>query len=197
MEMEYLILGYVAFLLFVVYDINSIIMKIKLLYCCFLLGVILITVSTIGIVITNWNITRLEVITAGIFGVLSVLFLTLLIYTLFFALPFKDTYIEVEDSRKVCQSGVYALCRHPGVLWFIGFYFSLGLALKIPLLMIAAAIFSVSNILYVLFQDRWTFTKMFDNYNEYKMETPFLIPKMKSIKRCISHFRRKVQCHEI
>lgn len=183
--MIYIILGIVAFLLFVLYDVNSIILKHKLLYCCFFLGFLLLTVATIGIVIRSRDLIKIDIFRMGVFGALAVIFFFLLIYTLFFALPFKNTYIESKGPPKVCQSGVYALCRHPGVLWFMGFYAFIGLALMIPLLLIAAVVFSILNILYVLFQDRWTFIKSFDNYDKYKMDTPFLFPNMKSIKRCL------------
>jgi len=77
------------------------------------------------------------------------------------------------------------LCRHPGVLWFMGFYFFLWLTLKIPLLLLAGIIFSCFNLMYVIFQDRWTFTRVFEDYNDYKKLTPFIIPNFKSIKRCL------------
>jgi protein-S-isoprenylcysteine O-methyltransferase Ste14 len=142
-------------------------------------------VATGGIIITSLDLIQINIVRMGIFGVFTALFFSLLIYTLFFALPFKNTYIETEGSPKVCQSGVYALCRHPGVLWFIGFYAFFGITLQLPLLLIAAVIFSLLNVFYVIFQDNWTFMKIFVNYAEYKKVTPFLIPNNKSIKRCL------------
>lgn len=183
--MIYIIIGVFAFLLFIVYDINSIIMKNKYLYNCFFLGFLLLAAATIGIVITSWDLILIDTLRMGIYGILAVAFLFLLIYTLFFALPFKNTYIETQGSPDVCQNGVYALCRHPGVLWFAGFYIFLGLALNIALLICAAIIFSLLNLFYVVFQDRWTFMKIFGNYDKYKIDTPFLIPNLKSIKRCL------------
>jgi protein-S-isoprenylcysteine O-methyltransferase Ste14 len=182
--MIYIILGVFAFLLFIIYDINSVLMKIKLLQACFFIGFLLLMVATIGIVIEAWDIILFHTLRMVGFGTFAGVFLYLLIYTLFFALPFKDTYIENEGLPKVCNNGVYALCRHPGVLWFTGFYLFIALALNIPLLLTAAIIFSSLNILYVIFQDQWTFMKVFDDYEQYQIETPFLIPNRKSIKRC-------------
>ena len=186
-----ILLGFVAFLFFVIYDINSIIFKLKILNGCFFVGIFLITVATVGIIITTRDLINTDVFEMGILEIFAVIFFSLLIYTLFFALPFKNTYIETEGSPKVYQCGVYALCRHPGVLWFIGFYTFLGLALKIPLLLTAAVIFSLLNILYVVFQDRWTFMKVFENYDNYKKDTPFLVPNLKSIKCCLQFYRGK------
>ena len=57
------------------------------------------------------------------FGIGAMCFLALLIYTLFFALPFEETYCEENRLRAAYTEGVYGLCRHPGVLWFAGAYF--------------------------------------------------------------------------
>ena len=46
----------------------------------------------------------------------------------FFALPFQQTYLEEAAERRAYDRGVYALCRHPGVLWFILFYLCCWLA---------------------------------------------------------------------
>jgi protein-S-isoprenylcysteine O-methyltransferase Ste14 len=147
-NMIYIILGVFAFLLFGLYDINSIIMKKKIINCCFFAGSFLILIATSGILFTSWDRIEPDPVRISFFGFWALLFFCLLIYTLFFALPFQSTYLE-DTSPKVCQSGVYALCRHPGVLWFIGFYLLLGLAFRIPLLYIAAFLFSFFNILYV------------------------------------------------
>ena len=107
----------------------------------------------------------------------------MLIYTLFFALPFNATYVSGDSG--LCTYGVYALCRHPGVLWLAGFYLCLWLAFGTSELLAAFALFTVFDILYVLFQDNWTFMKMFSDYRSYKDTTPFIVPSWKSIKKCI------------
>jgi len=183
--MIYIVMGLLAFLLFAAYDINSVTSKINIMNSFFFLGSFLLIAATAGIIIESfhsiqWNLQRMS-----IFGIFSLLFLILLIYTLFFALPFSETYVKGSTSPKVCQGGFYALCRHPGVLWFTGFYFCLWLTLKIPLLLPAVIIFSACNVIYVIFQDHWTFPRIFEDYNDYKKHTPFIIPNFKSIKRCL------------
>lgn len=183
--MIYIIMGLIAFVFFVLYDINSIIIKHKLFKCCFFAGTLLLTTATAGIIVTSWNLHKINIVRIISFGIPAILFFLLLIYTLFFAIPFKNTYIQASEPSKLCNNGVYALCRHPGVLWFIGFYTFLGLAFWIPLLFAAATIFSVLNIFYVMFQDRWVFVKCFERYDDYKSDTPFLIPNSDSLKRCL------------
>ena len=182
--MIFIVLGVVAYLLFFLYDINSILMKNKLLNCCFFAGIFLLAASTAGIIISSAELVKLPVIRTSICGLLAAVFFALLIYTLFFALPFKDTYVGTEAPPKVYRDGIYALCRHPGVLWFIGMYFFMGLTLQSPMFYIASVIFSCLNLIYVIFQDHWTFMKMFPDYEQYKQETPFLLPGIHSIKKC-------------
>ncbi|SHJ15415.1 methyltransferase family protein [Parasporobacterium paucivorans] len=183
--MIYLLLGLAAFLLFFLYDINQIILKKTILSYSFFGGSSLLIVSTSGIFLSERENMLTDMFRTGICAALALVFLILLIYTLFFALPFKDTYVEKTDTLKVCDEGVYALCRHPGVIFFFLFYVSAAFAVQIPLFWAATGMFNVLNILYALFQDRWTFMKLFENYDEYQKNTPFLIPNLKSIKKCI------------
>lgn len=188
--------GVLGFLLFLLYDINSVTWKMKALHSSFAAGCILLVVGSTGL--------GYEALTAGgpagirdyILISLGVLNMFLLVYTLFFALPFKETYCSredvgdgnyrVEEKSNVCDRGVYALCRHPGVLWFFFFFFFCGLGLHSSLFMTGGMIFSACNLGYVIFQDIWTFPKTFSDYEEYKKKTPFLIPDLRSIKACMA-----------
>ena len=87
--------------------------------------------------------------------------------------------------------GMYALCRHPGVLWFFLFYFCLGIALYPAELIYAGIFYSILNLCYVIFQDHWTFPLTFADYENYKRTTPFLIPNQRSIRRAIQTRRSK------
>lgn len=191
--MSYLIMGSLAFLFFVLYDINSVTINLMLPRGGFFIGCFLLIVATGGIVSSTltgmmWYSGR-----TLIFLPMAGIFLFLLIYTLFFALPFAGTYIEQNSTPKTCVSGFYAMSRHPGVLWFIGFYLSLWLALSGPLLLIAGAVFSLLNLLYIILQDRWIFMKAFPDYGDYKKTTPFLIPNYQSLNRCVQSFRMSLR----
>lgn len=184
--MIYILMGLLAFLLFAAYDINSVTSKTKnIVDRFFFLGSLLLIGATAGIIIESFSEIPWDLLRMSIGGIFSLVFLILLIYTLFFALPFNDTYVNSNKTPKVCRNGFYALCRHPGVLWFAGFYFFLWLTLKIPLLLWAAIIFSSCNFIYIIFQDLWTFPRIFADYHDYQKHTPFIIPNFKSIKRCL------------
>lgn len=189
--MSYIIMGTLAFFLFILYDINSVTLKLRPLRAAFFLGCILLAVATVGIVSSAWSEMSGYPVRIAAFSTLTVLFLLLLAYTLFIAIPFQDTYINSNKLPKTCTTGIYALSRHPGVLWFIGFYFSLWLAFSGSLLLLAAILFSLFDLVYIIVQDRWIFIKTFADYGDYKKSTPFLIPNLNSLRRCAETMRKK------
>ena len=114
-----------------------------------------------------------------------------LIYTLFFALPFEETYCEDNKLRAAYTEGMYGVCRHPGVLWFAGAYLCMwgmfgGWKQGIYFLLMI-----FWNYLYIIFQDLWTFPQTFFNYREYQKNTPFLIPNKESIQACFYSVRKQ------
>lgn len=184
------ILGTLGFLLYFIYDINSVIWKNSVLQKFFAAGSLCVVISALGTLGMSLKdgggrLTALLGFAAG-----ALLFLVLLIYTLFFALPFEETYVEESKERLAYTEGVYGLCRHPGVLWFAGVYLCLwGVSGEL-----SQGIYFISmifwNYLYVVFQDLWTFPKTFTNYREYKKKTPFLIPNGRSIQACLTCYKK-------
>ncbi len=121
-------------------------------------------------------------------GLLSISLL-LLVYSLFINPPFRKTYIATGIGDKLITTGLYALVRHPGVIWFVLFMLSLILVSKSSLLLIAAPIFILLVILLVIVQDNFFFTRMFDGYKSYQRETPILLPNRKSVNAFIKGLR--------
>lgn len=109
----------------------------------------------------------------------------LLVYSLFIELPFRKTYIGVEGGQRLVTTGTYALVRHPGVLWYALFLLSLILVSKSKLLLLAAPLWLSLDVLWVILQERFSFAKIFPDYESYKRETPMLLPTRKSIAACI------------
>lgn len=177
--MLYLLCGVISFAAFFLYDLNSVKFHIRSLHLLFAVGCAVLAAAT---AVCLWREYRGQVAmgfalaAAGCFG--------LMIYTLFFALPFADTYVE-QGKPALCDRGMYALCRHPGVLWFCLMYGCLGLAWGSPGVWLTGTVYSLLNIAYVIFQDLWTFPQTFDGYGAYRKSTPFLIPTPKSLRRAL------------
>jgi len=116
--------------------------------------------------------------------------LLLLIYSLFINLPFRKTYIATGVGNKLIRTGLYALVRHPGVHWFILLMLSLILVSKSSLLLIATPIFILLDIVLVIVQDKFFFSRMFDGYDSYRQETPMLVPNRQSINAFINSLKQ-------
>jgi len=117
----------------------------------------------------------------------SVLFL---VYSLFINLPFRKTYVVPGVGDKLIRTGTYALVRHPGVPWYALLLVSLILVSKSKLLLIASPIWLAMDILYVIIQDKFFFGKMFKDYDDYRRETPMLIPSRRSVGACLRTLRQ-------
>ena len=107
--------------------------------------------------------------------------LFLLMYSLFVNLPFRKTYIATGVSDRLITTGLYALVRHPGVMWFVLFVLSLVLISKSTLLLLASPIFILLDVVLVIVQDKYFFIRMFDNYKQYQRKTPMLVPNRQSL----------------
>lgn len=122
-----------------------------------------------------------------LFWILAVLMLALLLYTVFGAVDCGPA--RADGLRPLVSTGVYALCRHPGVLWLSGMYFWVWCARDQKAWLLAWLLFSGADILYVFWQDRWLFPLSIQNYREYQKSTPFLVPNPGSIRRCLQTLR--------
>jgi protein-S-isoprenylcysteine O-methyltransferase Ste14 len=116
--------------------------------------------------------------------------LFLLIYSLFINLPFRKTYVTTGVSDRLITTGLYALVRHPWLYWLILLMLSLILVSKSKLMLIAAPIWILLDILLVVIQDKFFLGRMFAGYDAYRQETPMLVPNRKSINAFIKGWRQ-------
>ena len=111
--------------------------------------------------------------------------LLLLIYSLFIEIPFVQTYGRPGTGDKLVTTGTYALCRHPGVLWFSIFIISLFLISGSKQLLTAGPIWIGADWLYAWVQDRYLFPLMFAGYSDYRHQTRMFVPTRASVRRCM------------
>ena len=124
------------------------------------------------------------------FFLLAVLFAALELYSLFFALPAKQTYLTDAQTHLV-DSGIYALCRHPGALWLPAFLLFFSLGIGSLGLVIAGILASFLNLLYVWFQDRTVFPRTIPGYSEYQLRIPFLLPTWQGVRSALTELLRR------
>ena len=114
----------------------------------------------------------------------------LLIYSIFLEIPFKQTYATSVVGDRLVKTGTYALTRHPGVLWFGLSLLALLAISRSKLLLIAAPLWFLLDVVWVWIQERFFFSHMFPGYEQYKRETPMLIPTRESAVRCMKTLRK-------
>lgn len=134
-------------------------------------GIALIAVSTL---------MQLKSLKSLGFCIAAALLLALQLYALFGCFSDKNAYGSGK-KQSVYDKGIYALCRHPGFLFFAGLYICLCLGTELP--WYVAALYTALDLLLVIAEDVLVFPKTLDGYGDYKLTTPFLIPTPKSIKR--------------
>ena len=185
-----MILGMSGFALYLLYDVNSYTLQFRVFRFGFLAGSILIGVATLWQLYSAWRQGGFSDRTDGVLILMSAVAFGALIYCLFFALPFQETYVDPVNGRKVYDGGPYALCRHPGVICFFAMYLFMGLAALPAPFLANGMVLSLLNVAYAWFQDRVTFPKSFFNYEEYRERVPFLIPTKDSIRLAGKTWRR-------
>ena len=113
----------------------------------------------------------------------------MLIFSLFVNLPFLKTYVSTGVGDKLIKTGLYALVRHPVIHGFVFLMLSLILVSQSRLLLIAAPIWILLDILVIVIEDKFLFGRMFDGYARYQQETPMLVPNKRSINAFINSLR--------
>lgn len=106
-------------------------------------------------------------------------FMALTVWALFFSFPAAEGYASPGEKRQVCTTGLYSLCRHPGVLFLSCALITLCLCGGLP--PVFASVYTVLNILLATYEDRRVFPLVLSGYNAYRRSTPFLIPGARHI----------------
>jgi len=132
-----------------------------------------------GLVVVGWVLLPFSII--------------LFIYSLFIEIPFRKTYLDIGVGQRLIKSGTYALVRHPGVIWYSLFLLSLVLVTRSITLLVAAPVWVVMDVIYVVVQDRFFFDRMFTDYGRYRQDVPMLVPTVKSLRNCLRTLVRRRQ----
>jgi len=182
--MIFVLLGVISFLIMYLYDFYTLKNKFILKLMFGITGFGMFIYATI-MTLQSKVIYELPIIVRIVSGVAFIVFLMLLIYSLFLELPFVKTYGKCNHKHELVDTGTYALCRHPGVIWFGFMFLFMFLTTGIKILVIAGLVWTICDIIYVFYQEKYIFKKLFPNYTDYIKSTPMLIPNKKSIKKFI------------
>ena len=182
-----LLLGCLSFFICAGYDAIAMAVGKRIRSLFALSGLLLGSATVLLLIQVPWKKNFAEHPASVCIGLLfSVLSFVFLIKALFFSFS-PDIAYSGSGKSPVATDGLYALCRHPGVLFLILFYFFIAIAARVTALFWSFFLFSVLDIVLAIWEDCRVFPKILDGYDEYKKNTPFLIPK---IRRRPSHIKR-------
>ena len=185
--MDYLTVGTIAFVLFYMFDLYQIKKLPEIFRFCFLPGCAMLAYALVGLIFIvpePDGFSRLNYL----FLIPAAISLLAAVYSLFFALPADKTY-SAESGRRLIDRGVYALCRHPGVLPLSLTFFFFWLSFQKAFMFNAFILWSAANLLLVAAEDRYIFPKLFEDYEDYKRRVPFLMPTKESLRQCIADLK--------
>jgi protein-S-isoprenylcysteine O-methyltransferase Ste14 len=182
--MWFILIGCVAFIFMYLFDVMTLRNKRRWKTVFGLTGLGLITYASIQLVFLE-DVIHFPVSVRIMGGVGGFLFLLLLIYSLFLEVPFKKTYGEEEHNMDLVDTGTYAFCRHPGVVWFFFTYLGLFFMTGSRMMFVACIVWTILDIIYVILQEKTIFNVMFKGYGNYRKSTPMLLPTKKSIQKMI------------
>ena len=183
------ITGIVAFALFFINDFNDWKLNKAWLKICFPVGFALLLVSTVWQCFRGDGELCFGLAARVVIWLVCLLMLVAEFYSLFFSFDMDEAYSNNTsgNDRVATTTRMYALCRHPGVLFFILLYACLFLSTHMTAM--GALILCGLNFLLIVFEDIFVFPALLSGYDEYKRNTPFLIPSTSSIAKCLKDFR--------
>ena len=158
-----------------------------------IIGFLFIALEGYALFLACWQVSRfwLPVGVVALGWSLLPISVALFIYSLFIEIPFVKTYRAPGAGDQLIRTGTYALVRHPGVIWYALFLLSLVLITRSITLLVAAPVWLLMDVLYVVIQERFFFDKMFPEYEEYRRRTPMIIPTRRSISNCLKTLKRR------
>lgn len=107
----------------------------------------------------------------------AILFGILLLWSVFFEFISERKKHGIPEDGLV-TTGSYRFCRHPGFWWFALFSISFGVLRGISAHFVTIFLMNSLNLLLIFIQDRYIFPKVFQGYDEYKKQVPFLVPRI-------------------
>ena len=187
--MLYITLGALGSLIINLFNINSVKRIPFLKMLIWLAGTSLLVYSVVMVAVSADKLALpLWTLWAG--WLLMAISMLLLAYSLFINIPFARTYLGGGSEEKLVTGGLYALVRHPWLPSFSLLLISLIPVSQSRLSLVAAPVWILLNVILVFIQDKVIFPRVFNGYEQYRQQTPMLIPSRKSITAFVGQYRR-------
>jgi protein-S-isoprenylcysteine O-methyltransferase Ste14 len=112
-------------------------------------------------------------------GAIAALGFALLVYSVLIEIPLalKRVGLNASGPRRVVASGTYSGVRHPGFLWFALCLAALALLYRHRAMTEIAAGLMLFDFTLIVIEDLLLFPRIFQDYEQYKKNVPFLVPR--------------------
>lgn len=175
--MLYLAVGAIGFLSVVLYDLAQVRGRKGAASVLSIIGYLCILASIVFLLIREAPpVTPLGLLLFK--GFLTTGLLLLLIYSVLIEIPLALKREVQTKGRRVVATGFYGLVRHPGFIWFSLLWASIDFLYQNHLVTAVGIGLVVIDFALVLMEDLVFFPRIFPEYDEYKKQVPFLIPRL-------------------
>lgn len=193
--MLYITLGAFSFLLGYLHDLAEVQKRFIAKKILGPLSFILFVFSIVMLCIRSPRLTLPEyvsIVAWPFFGIFALLF----VYSVFLEIRLNRP-LAAGKEKKLVTTGTYALTRHPSAIWSVLAISFLVLASKSMYLLLALPLWTVMELIWVWLQDRFFLPSIFQDYVQYRIETPMLIPTKESVKQCLTSLQLPINLHKI
>lgn len=156
------------------------------------LGILTVAVAALVVALllalTGRARARVPALWRGMGGGLALLGAAFTVYTVFIEIPLIWRRTGRAQGTLV-REGTYAVCRHPGFWGILMFVCGLSLLVPAPRVWGLAALWVGLELIVVAVQDVWIFPARFPDYETYRQQTPFLIPRLPGLRAAWAWYR--------
>ncbi len=193
--MLYIALGAFSFLLGYLHDLAEVRKRViakkilgPLSFILFVLSLVMLCTRSPRLILPEF----VSIAAWPFFGIFALLFS----YSVFLELQINRA-LAAGKEKKLVTTGTYALTRHPSALWSVLAIGFLVLASKSAYLLLAFPLWSVMELIWVWLQDRYILPSIYQDYIQYRIKTPMLIPTKESVKQCLATLHLAMNLHKI
>lgn len=109
-----------------------------------------------------------------VFGIILIVLILLCTTGLIYSV-FIELYLYAPRDGRAYTKGTYGFSRHPGFIWYTSINLLAALYFMKPDITLLCASLVVCNLVLITVEDMVMFPRMFDDYDQYREKTPFIL----------------------
>lgn len=111
----------------------------------------------------------------GIAGAIALIVLVLLCSAGLIYSVFIELFLHAPRDGRAYTRGTYSFSRHPGFIWYTGIHLLAAIYFMKTDIALLCASLVICNLVLITVEDAVLFPRMFDDYDQYREKTPFIL----------------------